>query len=93
MSYRLTPKGKAIANFTVQEFDGKKYVLWIQTEEKEVWLAFPEDIQPTCSQCGYTGAAIESHHIYGRKNSGETIEVCANCHREIHAGTRELKHK
>jgi predicted RNA-binding Zn-ribbon protein involved in translation (DUF1610 family) len=42
----------------------------------------------TCSLCGYVGPAIDSHHIHGRKVSNQTIRVCANCHREIHAGVR-----
>ena len=44
----------------------------------------------TCSLCGYSGAAIDSHHVHGRKVSDETIVVCANCHREIHAGVRSI---
>jgi hypothetical protein len=44
----------------------------------------------TCSLCGHTGPAIDKHHIHGRKVSNETILVCANCHREIHAGVRQL---
>jgi ssDNA-binding Zn-finger/Zn-ribbon topoisomerase 1 len=46
--------------------------------------------EPVCSLCGYKGPAIDRHHIHGRKNSDEIIIVCANCHREIHAGTRVL---
>ena len=45
----------------------------------------------TCTQCGYEGVATDLHHIHGRKNSNITIRVCCNCHREIHAGSRELK--
>jgi hypothetical protein len=44
----------------------------------------------TCSLCGYVGPAIDRHHIHGRKNSNVTIKVCANCHRELHAGVRSL---
>jgi len=43
-----------------------------------------------CKLCGYEGIAIDEHHIHGRKKSRETIYICANCHREIHAGMREL---
>jgi lipopolysaccharide biosynthesis regulator YciM len=39
-----------------------------------------------CSRCGYKGPALDWHHVHGRKNSGETIVLCANCHREVHAG-------
>ena len=42
-----------------------------------------------CSRCGYVGRAVEDHHIYGRKNSPETIKLCANCHRELHRGVWE----
>ena len=43
----------------------------------------------TCSLgCGYVGIAIQKHHIHGRKNSDETIRVCANCHVEIHKGAK-----
>jgi len=44
----------------------------------------------TCPLCGYVGVAIDSHHIHGRKNSNETINICCNCHREIHKGVRSL---
>lgn len=44
----------------------------------------------TCPLCGYRGAAIQKHHIHGRKNSPETVAICANCHVEIHLGLREL---
>lgn len=43
-----------------------------------------------CSLCGYRGPALDNHHIHGRKVSSETITVCANCHREIHAGIRNV---
>ena len=44
------------------------------------------DAYSTCSKCGYVGAAIDQHHIHGRKNSSETIRLCCNCHAEIHRG-------
>jgi hypothetical protein len=37
-----------------------------------------------CTCCGYDGPAIEQHHVYGRKNSNITIDLCANCHAERH---------
>jgi hypothetical protein len=43
-----------------------------------------EKVIRLCSLCGYSGPAIDSHHIHGRKNSNEVIDVCCNCHREIH---------
>jgi hypothetical protein len=46
--------------------------------------------EQACSLCGYVGVAIDQHHIHGRKNSNETIQVCCNCHREIHKGVRSL---
>ena len=39
-----------------------------------------------CMRCGYKGVALDRHHIHGKKNSSETIVLCANCHREVHAG-------
>lgn len=39
-----------------------------------------------CVRCGYQGPALDWHHIHGRKNSSKTIVLCANCHREVHAG-------
>ena len=66
--------------------DGKKYLLCSSDGDKELWLPFEaiEIKKKVCSVCGYDGVALESHHIHGRKNSDETIIVCANCHREIH---------
>ena len=46
--------------------------------------------EPVCSLCGYKGPAIDHHHVHGKKASNEIIIVCANCHREIHAGARIL---
>jgi len=57
--------------------------------EKEMDEEFKKETR-SCSQCGYIGTAIDKHHIHGRKNSNVVIDVCCNCHREIHAGTREL---
>ena len=39
-----------------------------------------------CVRCGYQGIALDRHHVHGRKHSDETIILCANCHREVHAG-------
>ena len=43
-----------------------------------------------CTLCGYRGAAIDEHHIHGKSISNETIVVCCNCHRELHAGVKTL---
>ena len=40
--------------------------------------------QRKCSRCGYSGIALDEHHIHGRKISDETIILCSNCHRELH---------
>lgn len=65
---------------------------WDQEHFKK--LHFDDSDKPAtknlCTQCGYEGPAIDHHHIHGRKYSNETIVVCANCHREIHAGTRKI---
>ncbi len=44
-----------------------------------------------CPRCGYYGIAIDAHHTYGRKVSNEIEWLCANCHREVHAGARVIK--
>jgi len=48
------------------------------------------EISESCPLCGYSGLAMQNHHIYGRKNSDITIRICANCHCEIHMGVREI---
>lgn len=59
-------------------------------KERHQQLQAQSIMEHTCSLCGYSGPAIDNHHIHGRKVSNETIRVCANCHREIHAGTRTV---
>ncbi len=36
-------------------------------------------------ECGYRGPT-ERHHVEGRKHSNLVIEICPNCHRQIHKG-------
>lgn len=45
-----------------------------------------QQVKMKCERCGYKGVALDRHHIHGRKVSSETIVLCANCHREVHAG-------
>jgi hypothetical protein len=47
-------------------------------------------VKEECVRCGYVGPALDRHHIHGRKNSDETIVLCANCHREVHAGVWQI---
>jgi len=61
---------------------------WEKKHHKELEKATREE--NTCSLCGYQGVAIDKHHIDGRKNSNRIVTVCCNCHREIHAGLREI---
>ena len=44
-------------------------------------------VKEQCSKCGYRGPALDWHHVDGRKKSDRTIVLCANCHREAHAGS------
>lgn len=44
------------------------------------------DEKKHCCRCNYSGVALDWHHIHGKKFSDETIVVCSNCHRELHAG-------
>ena len=37
-----------------------------------------------CPRCGRM-AAFERNHIFGRRNSPETADLCVNCHRIEHA--------
>jgi CRISPR/Cas system-associated protein Cas10 (large subunit of type III CRISPR-Cas system) len=76
MAYKMTDKGKDLIK--TKTVDG---VLWLAVD-------LPEERK--CSSCGYSGIALDEHHIHGRKNSDETITLCSNCHREYHAGTRQL---
>lgn len=55
-----------------------------------LWITLSRPSGGKCLLCGYSGVALDDHHIHGRKNSDETIRICSNCHREIHAGTRSL---
>ncbi len=83
-TYRLTEKGKNVSP-QVGYFNGEKYLLCQKTENgNKIWIKFPKEEQQKCEICGYSGAALEYHHIYGIKNSKETIVLCANCHRELH---------
>ena len=66
--------------------DGEEYILCDSDGVKELWLPasglnIPER---KCAKCGYSGVALDEHHIHGRKNSNKTITLCSNCHREHH---------
>jgi len=86
MTYKLTDKSKDL--ITVKEFDGDKYSLCDRFGDTELWIKLTPVITDKCSICGYIGAALQNHHVRGRKNSDETIRVCANCHVEIHKGAQ-----
>jgi transposase-like protein len=69
--------------------DGVEYGLSDVIDGQELWMPtdgmiLREDEKPKCSKCGYDGVALDKHHIHGRKNSDETVILCANCHREYH---------
>jgi transposase-like protein len=69
--------------------DGIEYCLSATIGKQEIWMPIEgmimrEDEKPKCSKCGYDGVALDKHHIHGRKNSDETVILCANCHREYH---------
>lgn len=38
----------------------------------------------TCSRCGKPGVPLVKHHVQGKEKSVETVDVCMNCHSEIH---------
>ena len=84
MEIQLTEKGKNL--ITTKKFNGKMYALMDKDEEQEVWLLIVPPEVSTCERCGYQGAGIDKHHIDGRKNSNEVVDLCSNCHRELHAG-------
>lgn len=88
MNFQLTDKSKNLIKTKIFE-DGHKYALCDVFEDgTELWLKMVPEKPRKCSRCGYTGTSLDRHHIYGRKVSDETILLCANCHREIHAGAQ-----
>jgi hypothetical protein len=89
MAYKMTKKGQDLIK--TKMINGEMYALCDITEDgRELWLALDLPEPRKCSACGYSGIALDEHHIHGRKNSDETITLCSNCHREYHAGTRQL---
>jgi hypothetical protein len=88
MAYKMTDKGKDLIK--TKTVDGVLWALCDIIDGKELWLAVDLPEERKCSSCGYSGIALDEHHIHGRKNSDETITLCSNCHREYHAGTRQL---
>jgi hypothetical protein len=80
--YRPTEK----ATIATRMFDGVLYALCDKNEERELWLKVVPFSEDRCIRCGYTGVAIDRHHVNGRKKSNKTVLLCANCHREVHAG-------
>ena len=73
-----------------KELNGEVYIFSMSSAGKELWLPLIPVKKRICASCGYDGIALDEHHIYGRKNSDETITLCSNCHREYHAGVRTL---
>jgi len=86
--YSLTDKSKNLIE--TKKVGGTLYALMGRNNDKEVWLKVAIPKIPKCPICGYSGYSMEKHHLYGRKFSNKKIEICVNCHREIHAGTRNL---
>jgi hypothetical protein len=85
MPYVLTDKGRDLIKTKI--IDGKLYALCDRRPDgTELWLYMPPQQIDSCVHCGYQGVALDRHHIHGRKNSDETIFLCSNCHRELHAG-------
>lgn len=82
--YTLGINGKKI-NIRRKIFDGVEYMLSDSDGETELWIASGGmKINSKCAKCGYDGVSLDKHHVKGRKNSDETILLCANCHRELH---------
>lgn len=88
MTCIMTDKGKNL--ITTKTIDENLYALCDVVDGKELWLLVVPPEERKCSACGYSGIALDEHHVHGRKNSDETITLCSNCHREYHAGMREL---
>jgi DNA-directed RNA polymerase subunit RPC12/RpoP len=86
--FSLTDKSKNL--ITTKVVDGKTYALCDKDEEKELWILLEPLELPKCIRCGYEGAGLDRHHVHGRKNSDETVYLCSNCHRELHAGEWSL---
>jgi hypothetical protein len=84
----LTQKSKNLIK--TKMFSGELYALMDIIDKNEIWLKVTPIENPKCIRCGYIGAGIDAHHIYGRKNSDETVYLCSNCHRELHAGEWSL---
>jgi hypothetical protein len=84
MAYQLTEKSRNLIKTKI--IGGQLYALCDKSNDKELWVAVMPPEVDSCSRCGYSGVAIDRHHVHGRKNSKETIILCANCHREVHAG-------
>jgi hypothetical protein len=82
MAFKLTQKSKDLVRTKI--IDGELYALCDWDDTKELWLKVTPVETLKCARCGYSGPALDQHHIHGRKNSGETITLCANCHREYH---------
>ena len=89
MTIQLTEKSRNL--ITTKIFNGDLYALMDKSEDQEVWLKIVPPTISTCERCGYQGPAIDRHHIDGRKNSDETVYLCSNCHRELHAGVWRYK--
>jgi hypothetical protein len=87
MAIEITEKGNDLIRTKV--INGDLYAYCMTREDgKEIWLKVDTG-QPSCELCGYEGP-LQQHHVHGRKNSNETIVICANCHAEIHAGLRHI---
>jgi uncharacterized protein with PIN domain len=82
MAYGLTEKSKNLVQ--TKMIDGQLYALCDKDGDKELWLLVTPPKERKCANCGYSGVALDEHHIHGRKNSDETITLCSNCHREYH---------
>lgn len=69
-----------------KEINGEQYIFCCAMNGKELWLPVSglKIEARKCASCGYSGVALDDHHIHGRQNSNETITLCANCHRELH---------
>jgi hypothetical protein len=93
MPFALTEKGKSLIKTRV--FGGQLYARCDRFVNDgvitDLWLKVVPPKIPKCPLCGYEGYSMDEHHIHGRKTSAQTISICSNCHREIHAGIRSLE--
>jgi len=83
-SMKITKKGEML--FSTENKSGKKEIKLPCENGTVMHFQTPNPKFPKCERCGYVGPAIQGHHVLGRRNSNKVINVCNNCHTELHIG-------